>query len=79
MSRLSPFGLGIIVSPHLLPMYPSPSEDARRIVRHGMADVLAWLGEEVGPKPGEAAHALQHQGGLLVSQELFDRLREQAS
>lgn len=28
-------------------------EDARRIVRHGLADVLAWLGEEPGPAPGQ--------------------------
>jgi hypothetical protein len=26
-------------------------EWAKRAVRHGMADVLAWLGDEVGPEP----------------------------
>ncbi len=29
-----------------------PREQGRRLVRHGMADVLAWLGEDVGPPPG---------------------------
>ena len=32
---------------------PTLAEDARRIVRHGMAEILDWLGEPVGPKPGE--------------------------
>ena len=29
-------------------------EWAKRTVRHGMADVLAWLGEDVGPEPDAA-------------------------
>lgn len=36
-----------------LARWPDHRDDARRIVRHGMADVLAWLGEPVGPRPGD--------------------------
>ena len=49
--------------------YVTPTEldrarvDARRIVRHGMADVLAWLGEPVGPKPGEPFDVMYVFGG----------------
>jgi hypothetical protein len=68
----------IIVS-RALPIVPSPGEVGRRIVRHGMADVLAWLGEEVGPAPDELTHSLVSLDGgaavLFVSQELMDRLR----
>lgn len=38
---------------------PTPGEDGRRIVRHGMADVLAWLGEPVGPAPGSPVLGLR--------------------
>lgn len=76
-------GVPVLVSP-ALPVIPSPGEDARRIVRHGMADVLAWLGEDVGPKPGAAAHVVMGlDGGLtgslvaMVSREMYDRLREE--
>lgn len=31
----------------------TPGEIGRRIVRHGLADVLEWLGEEVGPDQNE--------------------------
>lgn len=44
------FGLPIIVSQHC-EKPPPPGEEARRIVRHGLADVLTWLGEEIGPHP----------------------------
>ena len=30
----------------------APGEQARRLVRHGLADILKWLGENVGPPPG---------------------------
>jgi hypothetical protein len=66
--------LRIIVS-NELPIIPSPGEDGRRIVRHGMADVLRWLGEEVGPKPGAPTHALRTARSLLVSREFADRLK----
>jgi hypothetical protein len=32
---------------------PEPADDAVRIVRWGLADVLRWLGENVGPRPGD--------------------------
>lgn len=37
----------------LLPIHPSAGEVGRRIVRHGLADVLRWLGEDPGPPPDE--------------------------
>lgn len=74
-------GLRVTVAPHLLPGdVPDHREDAARIVRHGMADVLRWLGEEVGPKPGEQLHAVVNvkDGTLLVSPELYERLQVEA-
>ncbi|MDP9820459.1 hypothetical protein [Nocardioides massiliensis] len=68
------FGITVIESPHL-PTYPSPGTDARRIVRHGMADVLAWLGEDVGPKPGEPTHAFLIGSTLAASAAMVGRLR----
>lgn len=69
------FDYGIVVTP-VLPIKPSPGTDARRIVRHGLADVLAWLGEDVGPRPGAQTHAVAMPGGLLaVSPALGLRLR----
>lgn len=66
---------GIIIS-SILPLKPSPGEDARRIVRHGLADVLAWLGEDVGPRPGAQTHAVAMPGGLLaVSPAVGHQLR----
>lgn len=71
-------GLPLVVSP-FLPIAPGVGEDARRIVRHGLAGVLRWLGEEVGPRPGEALDAFVVQDGpgrgtLVVSRELAERL-----
>jgi hypothetical protein len=65
--------MDIIVSA-MLPIAPGPGADGRRIVRHGLADVLAWLGEDVGPKPGEACHVLEAGGTLFVSQEIYERI-----
>lgn len=48
-------GVPIVPVPHLA-KYPTPGEDARRMVRHGYAEILAWLGEEVGPEPGVPDH-----------------------
>ncbi|MFQ6170396.1 hypothetical protein ACK8HX_02215 [Oryzobacter sp. R7] len=61
-----PSGLTVIVSREL-PLAPSPGEVARRIVRHGMAEILAWLGEDVGPRPDDVTHALRAGHNLLVS------------
>lgn len=68
------FDLPVHVSP-LLPYRPSPGEDGRRIVRHGLADVLAWLGEKVGPKPGVPTHAFLAGGVLFASQEFTERCK----
>lgn len=57
MRGLTYGGMAVMVSP-LLPLPVSPREEARRIVRHGYAEVLEWLGEEVGPKPGDQVHVV---------------------
>lgn len=66
--------LDVVVSEHL-PVPPSPGENARRIVRHGLAHWLEWLGEDVGPAPGEPTHAFQAGRTLMVSRELRQQLR----
>ncbi len=58
-----------------LPCVPSDGENARRMVRHGMADILEWLDKPVGPKPYEATHAMLLQGELFVSPEVMALLR----
>lgn len=47
--------VNIIQTPGL-PMRPSVGANARRQVRHGLADVLEWLGETVGPAPYDPIH-----------------------
>jgi hypothetical protein len=66
--------LRVVVTP-ALPIAPTFAEDIVRSVRHGLADVLEWLGEDVGPKPGEYTHAIRVGSQLYVSQELFDKLK----
>jgi hypothetical protein len=68
------FGIPVVES-SALPIKPSPGQDARRMVRHGMADVLAWLGEDVGPKPGEETHCLLIGGTLHASAAIVGKLR----
>lgn len=68
----------IVVSPWL-PIAPTDGVDIVRMVRHGLADVLAWLGEDVGPKPGDKTHAVLIQGTLFVSQELADKIKDDPS
>jgi hypothetical protein len=64
ISGAVPDGMIAIVNPHALPatptihigveQMPEHRAEARRIVREGLADVLAWLGEPVEPAtPGE--------------------------
>jgi hypothetical protein len=44
-----------------------------------MRTILDWLGEEVGPRPGEACHAVLLDGAkLMVSREFFDELAKSA-
>jgi hypothetical protein len=58
----------------LLPISPTLETDVVRRVRHGLADVLEWLGEEVGPKPGDKIHAIMAGTQLIVSQEFADKV-----
>lgn len=68
-----------VIESKFLPTPPTPGDDGKRIVRHGLADVLHWLGESVGPMPGEPTHSfLLGNHTLLVSAELGQRLRESA-
>ena len=69
-------GVKIIVTASL-PIAPTDGEDIVRMVRHGLADVLDWLGEDVGPKPGDQTHAVRISNRVtFVSQELFDKLKD---
>lgn len=74
-------GMNVIVSP-MLPLHPGHGESARRIVRHGLADVLEWLGEAPGPEPDELTHIIAGCDGpvtmLMVSAEVYGRLRDEA-
>lgn len=63
----------VVVSP-TLPIPPSDAVRARRLVRHGMADVLAWLGEDVGPEPDALAHVLLSGNTAFVSAEMATSL-----
>ena len=52
-----------------------------RIVRHRLADVLAWLGEDVGPRPGDETHAffasdMGASGVLFVSAAYAAELKD---
>lgn len=69
-------GLPVEVS-ELLPMRPSHTEDAVRMVRHGLADVLEWLGEDAGPRPGATVEAIIYAGPdqmMFVSRRLYGYL-----
>lgn len=68
-------GLDVVVSP-MLGLPPLPGEDGRRIVRHGMAGILAWLGEDVGPKPGEPTHVVIAGRTAFISEKMNRLLRE---
>lgn len=72
-------GVPVLVNDHLPPPRPpSPAEDARRIVRHGLADVLAWLGESVGPEPGAPVHTVLVVGGRAMMRSDAVRVLEVA-
>lgn len=77
-------GADVVVSEHL-PTYPDHREDARRIVRHGLRRWVEYIGEDVGPAPGEPAHAFMASDGtrngpvtLIVSREFYEQITEQA-
>lgn len=72
------FGMPVIESP-LCERPSTPGEDARRIVRHGLSDVLAWLGETPGPLPGEPVHtAYVINGNLITSAHMIAELKARA-
>lgn len=84
-------GMTVLVSP-TLPLAPSTGEWARRLVRHGMAEVLEWLGEDVGPEPDALTHVVLgadptyfgprvevgHQVAF-VSSEMYERLKQRVA
>lgn len=74
---MSDLGVPIVESPGL-PIYPSDGEIARRIVRNGLADVLEWLGEPVGPGPDEPTMAMIVEGKLMVAPGYARVLKQQA-
>lgn len=59
---------------------PDHCADARRLVRHGMADVLEWLGQDVGPEPGEitTTRAMTISGVLFIGDDDLELLRSRA-
>ena len=71
-------GYRIIVSPYL-PLTPSDTDNAVRIVRHGMKDVLEWLGEKVGPKPYEEFDFLVSRDTIFVSEKAYLAMKEQVN
>jgi hypothetical protein len=77
MTAVTWLGLPVIVS-DVLPMRPTPGQAARRIVRHGLADWLDWLGEDLGPAPDAELHALLVDNALHVSAAVFGRLRRRS-
>jgi hypothetical protein len=75
------FGTPVVVLTSL-PIVPSDGTNARRMVRHGLADVLEWLGLDVGPEPYEEQHAFISSGWgahepsvIYVSAYMFNRLK----
>jgi hypothetical protein len=74
------FGFRVIIEPGL-PLVPSDAENARRIVRHGMRDVLKWLREDVGPAPFEETHCFfgvnptTGQRLVFLSRKLYHEIR----
>lgn len=68
-----------------LPTWPSFAEDIARRVRHGLADVLEWLDEPVGPEPGQPCHSYMSldpgtgEAILFVSQSQYDAFKAYAA
>lgn len=66
-------GWPVVIS-DVLPIPPTHTEQARRIVRHGLADVLDWLGEDIGPAPDAQLHVMLIDGTMHVSPEAYEHL-----
>lgn len=77
VARMTIGGIRVLVT-DALPITPSDGENARRMVRHGMAEILDWLGEEVGPKPGDPTHAMLIGDTLHASRTFAFRLKQEA-
>lgn len=58
-----------------LPALPDLWEDNLRFVRHRLADVLTWLHEDPGPKPGEPITMKIIGDVIFVCQEELDSVR----
>jgi hypothetical protein len=71
------FGIPVIEST-LLPMPPSDGAVARRLVRHGLADVLRWLGEDVGPAPDAQTEVLMVGNTVHASAAIVGLMRTEA-
>ena len=60
-----------IVPMEELPIDSWAGLEAKRMVRHGLKDVLDWLNEPVGEEPGDKVHKLMHKNTLYCSPHLF--------
>ena len=69
------FGGVRVITSNALPLPSTDAQDARRIVRHGLADVLEWLGEDVGPRPGDPTHAFMIGNTLHASVAFVGQLK----
>ena len=72
---LTHYGARVVESP-ALPIPASPRDQAVRIVRTGLADILQWLGEEVGDV-GRPVHVVAGRDCVLVSGEAMASLRRE--
>lgn len=72
-------GVDVIISP-ALPSYPTWMEDYTRWIRHALKLKSPELlrNFDAGPLPGDPIHAVQAGRRMIISQDLFDRLREMA-
>lgn len=74
-------GIQVVTSPYAT-RPPTPGEWARRYVRHGMSDILEWLGEPVGPEPDErlpAAFLIRTSGVMVVHPNIHAVMQDMAS
>lgn len=73
-------GLEVVPS-QVLPIRPSLGEWCRRYTRHQWGtELLAWLGEDIGPAPDDVTHVVYAHDGvedrLMVSPEVYEQLRD---
>lgn len=73
-------GIPVVTTVHL-PRHPTDGENARRIVRHGLAEALPWLDINPGPRPDEPIEMVLFTDlgspMMFVSEAGFERLREE--